>query len=592
MKRIKLILRKFSATFCLNLGFFLLFPNLAILSDANEKPNIVLVLVDNLGYGDFGFAGNMDVRTPNIDKFAREGIQFTRFYANPMCSPTRASLMTGRYFYRTGVIHTSRGGAKMHGDEVTIAEYLDKAGYATGLFGKWHLGDNYPMRQQDQGFKQVLSYKNSRIGQVPDQPNTYFHPKLYHNGKRIQAEGYCTDVFTDAAIDFIKQNRDRPFFAYIPYNAAHIDDEKVVGLLVDRKYSDPYEKMGYSEKTAKVWGMATNVDENFARLLVKLEELKIRDNTIVIFASEDGSGMAQKFIGFRTGMGDTLHGTNIGGIYEGDIRVPFLVQWPAYFKGGKKVNQIASHIDLLPTLLDACDLQIPERPVIDGISLLPLLKGEEENWKERMLFFQCHRGLTPQKYQHCVVVSRQYKMLGYPNTFNEENLQISLQDPYLELYDLLEDPGEENNISDKHPVTLKLLRIAYDFWFEDVKSTRQFTPGWIHIGSEIENPTYLCRYQDAVYYNGEPTGWPVIVEQAGKYEIEIKKEAIQEKGRLFVKIDNELVSKQLKEGTNKETFYIPKGQFKLNIWFKKDGELYYNPRGAEDTIGDVIIRRL
>jgi arylsulfatase A-like enzyme len=227
-------------TLGIGFGIFLLSPGLLSSAEPEEKPNIVLVMVDNLGYGDFGFSGNKEVKTPNIDNFAREGIQFTRFYANPMCSPTRASLMTGRYYYRTGVIHTSRGGAKMHGDEVTIAEYLNKAGYATGLFGKWHLGDNYPMRQQDQGFQEVLSYKNSRIGQVPDQPNTYFNSKLYHNGKRIQTEGYCTDVFTDTAIRFIEQNRNRPFFAYLPYNAAHIDDEEVVGLLVDRKYSDPY----------------------------------------------------------------------------------------------------------------------------------------------------------------------------------------------------------------------------------------------------------------------------------------------------------------------------------------------------------------
>jgi arylsulfatase A len=350
--------------------------------------------------------------------------------------------------------------------------------------------------------------------------------------------------------------------------------------------------MGYSDKTAKVWGMATNVDENFARLLEKLEELQIRKKTMVIFMSEDGSGQEQKYIGLRTGQGDTLHGTNIGGIYDGDIRVPFLVQWPAHLKGGKKINQIASHIDILPTLVGASGQQIPEQPDIDGISLMPLLRGQEKDWKDRMLFFQCHRGLTPQKYQHCVVVTTQYKMLGYPNTFNEENLQISLENPYLELYDLLDDPGEENNIADEHPVTLKSLRLAYDFWFEDVKSSRQFTPGWIHIGSDHENPSYLCRYQDAAYYNGKPTGWPVIVEKAGKYEIEIKKETPHDKGRMFVKIDNELVSKPLKEGMNKETFYIPKGKFKLNIWFKKESNLYYNPRGAEDTIGDVIIRRL
>jgi arylsulfatase A-like enzyme len=553
---------------------------------------LLSVTLNNLGYGDFGFSGNKKVKTPNIDKFAREGIQFDRFYTNPMCAPTRASIMTGRYPYRTGVIHTSRGGAKMHGDEITIAEYLNEAGYVTGLFGKWHLGDNYPMRPQDQGFSQTLWFKSGRIGQVPDYPNTYFNPMLYQNGEKVQTDGYCSDVFTDATIDFIEnRNGEKPFFIYLPYNAAHRANQEVVGKLVDEKYSDPYKKMGCSDETADVYGMATNIDENFGRLIEKLDELNLRSNTILIFTTEDGPG--QEFnAGLRSGEGDELSGCDAGAVYNGDIHVPFLVQWPRRFKTSRHIEQIASHIDILPTLLDAAGQKIPEQPVINGKSLLPLLNGEEQNWKDRMLFVQCHRGLDPQRYQNCAVITQDFKMVGYPNSFNERYLQISLDNPYLELYDLQNDPGETSNIAEKQPEILRLLKIAYDRWFDDVKSTRQFAPGLIHIGSGFENPTHLCRYQDASYYNEEPTGWPVVVEEGGKYEIEINRATPEGKGSLFLKIDDEQVSVPLNEGETKAVFFLPKGKFKLNVWFQEEGLLFHKPRSIEDPIGDVFIKRI
>ena len=181
------------------------------LSHAEERarPNIVLVMTDDQGYGDLGIRNNPHLKTPNLDQFAREGIQLDRFYCSPVCAPTRASLMTGRYYYRSGVIHTSRGGAKIHGDEVTIAERLKRAGYATGIFGKWHLGDTYPMRPEDQGFDETLWHRSGGIDQTPDKPNSYFDPSLRRNGQKVKGDGYCTDVFFDAAIDFIKVPRDK-----------------------------------------------------------------------------------------------------------------------------------------------------------------------------------------------------------------------------------------------------------------------------------------------------------------------------------------------------------------------------------------------
>jgi len=538
-------------------------------------------MVDNVGFTEFGINGNRMIKTPNLDEFAREGVQFNRFYCNPMCAPTRASLMTGRYYYRTGVIHTSRGGAKMHGDEMTIAEYLKKAGYVTGIFGKWHLGDNYPMRPQDQGFDSVLVHKSGRIGQVPDKPNGYFNPVLWSNGQRVKKQGYCTDIFFEAAADFIEHNRSKQFFIYLPTNVAHTSGE--VGLEVDRKYSEPYKAVGLDDRTAAVYGMITNVDDNVARLLGKLDELDLRRNTLIIFLTDDGS-VRIDVAGFR--------GRGQPSVYEGGLRVPCFVQWPAHLRTkGLKIDAIASHIDILPTLMDVCGVRLPAKPIVDGVSLLPLLEGRDIQWPERMLFFQCHRGLTPQRYQNCAVVTQRFKMVGYPDTFNDRKLETSRESPILELYDLSTDPGENNNVAARYPEVLANLRNAYDAWLDDVRSTRQFTPGYIHLGSDAENPTYLCRYQDGAYIDEQPTGWPVYIERSGEYEFNINRGPVAEKGRIYVRINDRTMSKPLDQGQTQAIFPLPAGKAKLNVWVQESAKAYV-PRSQEDTIGDVVVRRL
>ena len=545
-----------------------------------NKPNIILIMIDNVGFGEIGINGNNLIKTPNLDKFAHEGVQMTHFYCNPMCAPTRASLITGRYHYRTGVIHTSRGGAKMHGNEVTIAEYLKKAGYTTGVFGKWHLGDNYPMRPQDQGFDQTLVHKSGRLGQVPDKPNSYFDPTLWYNGKQVKKSGYCTDVFFDAAMDFISHRQNQPFFIYIPTNVAHTSTE--VGLQVHPKYSQPYKALGLDDNVATIYGMITNVDENFGRLIARLDTLNLRKNTLVVFLSDDGN-VSVNTAGFR--------GQGQPSLYEGGLRVPCFAQWPGRFPKGLRIDHIASHIDILPTLLAACNLEIPSRPIIDGINLMPSLEGRADNWPDRMLFFQCHRGLTPQRYQNCAVVTQRYKMVGYPGTFAQRKLKTSMEHPVLELYDLAVDPGEKNDVAKQQPEILAKLRQAYDKWFDDVKSTRQFTPGYIHIGSDAENPTYLSRYQDSAYIDQKPTGWLVNIERSGKYEFTINRGGSIKRGHMYVKLNNKKTSQPLKQGENKAIFSLDRCQTKLNVWIQEEGELYV-PRPTEDTIGDVIVRRL
>ncbi len=542
----------------------------------DERPNIVLILTDDQGYGDIGCHGNKTIKTPQMDRLAAESTEFTNFYTAPVCAPTRASLLTGRYNYRTGVIHTSRGGAKMHGDEITLAEILANAGYRTGIFGKWHLGDNYPMRAMDQGFQEVLVHRAGGLCQTPDLPNNYFDPKLWHNGKPGIYKGYCTDIFTNAAIQFIEENRDRPFFVYLPTNAPHTP------LIVSEEYTKPYEKMGLEPKLAKVYGMLTNLDDNLGRLLNVLKRLDLEKRTIVIFMSDNGSE------GMRYNFG--LRGQKFS-VYEGSIRVPFFIKWSGRIKAGRKINRIAAHIDIFPTLLQMCGIEVPKNVVIDGVSLLPLLDESVNDWPDRNLFFQFHRGMTPRRYQNCAVRSQKYKLVSVNSMVEELNpAQLPLE-PKFELYDIENDPGEKINIAAEKPQIIEKMRKAYDAWFESMRKTRDFRPGVIYIGTKYENPVHLCRYQDSHYVGGIPQGWPVRIVEAGKYEVAINRCGHVDKGRLFLKINDYTESHVLEHGTNTAIFNLPKTTGLLDIWFEEKGKkrvLFVK----NNTIGDVDIRRL
>lgn len=544
-----------------------------------EKPNIILIMIDNVGFPEFGINGNDLVKTPNLDGFAKEGIQFSRFYSNPLCAPTRASLITGRYYYRTGILHTSRGGAKMHGDEVTIAEILKEAGYTTGIFGKWHLGDNYPMRPRDQGFDETLIHKSGRLGQVPDKPNSYINPKLWENGQYVQKQGYCTDIFFNAAISFIQENQNNPFFIYLPTNIAHATSE--AGLEVPEEYFAPYIAQGLDQNKATVCGMINNFDENFGRLSSQINSLGIAENTLVIFLSDDGNVRVAE---------NRYKGSGYATPYEGSIRVPCFIQWSGEIRTKATVNQIANHIDILPTVLDAAGVKIPEDLKIDGKSLMPLLKSSDADWSDRNLFLQCERGLTPHRYKNCAVISDRYKLVGYPNTFEERDF-VPPDNPEFELYDLVSDPGETTNIAGEHPEIVNDLKAAYDIWFDDVKSTRQFTPGLIHVGSDAENPVYLCRYQDGSYVNRKPTGWALVVEQQGDYEITINRGESNGVGKFIVQYDSTCVIEPLKQNENHVIVSFNKGETFFNAWVEEAGEKY-TPRSNEDLIGDVTISRI
>ena len=530
-----------------------------------EKPNFIVILTDDQGYGDIGVHGNKQILTPNLDRFARDSVELTRFYVEPVCAPTRAALMTGRYHYRTGIVHTSRGGAKMHDEEITIAERLRDAGYRTGMFGKWHLGDNYPMRPMDQGFEQALWHKSGGIGQSPDAPNSYFDPRLWRNGEREQAQGYCTDVFFREAMQFITEHRDEPFFVYIPTNAPHTP------LEIAEDYWKPYADAGLDETTARVYGMVENIDVNVRLLTERLTELDLNDNTYVVFLSDNGPQQQRYTAGLRGRKSMS---------YEGGIRA--LSFWRGPGLEPKQVDRIAAHIDLAPTLLDYAGVEAPEG--LDGRSLRPLLEGEPSSW-DRTHFAQVHRGLQPKPYQNAAVETEHWKLVLGPGTFGDEAWTYE-NEPPMELYDIGADPGEERDVAGDHPEVVADLRARYERWFADVESERGFTPGVIHLGSDEENPAVLCRYQDSTFVDGKPTTWSVEVEQSGRYRLAMNVPD-DASGAIHVLWHGE---EQTAPGRSAE-FDLAAGEGPLDIWFQPDsGErLVWS---HNDPIGDVTVTRL
>ena len=477
-------------------------------------------MTDDQGYGDLGVHGNPIVKTPNLDQFARQSVEVNSFYVCPVCAPTRATLMTGRYNYRTGVTDTYLGRAMMHADEVTLAEMLRQAGYRTAIFGKWHLGDSYPMRPMDQGFEESLVHTGGGLCQ-PSGPydNSYFDPSLLHNGRRIKTEGYCSDVYVDGLLEFVTKHRDEPFFVYLPFNCPHGPYQ------VAEKYSKPYDDLNMKpddfpsighkrpnvpKNTAAVFGMVENIDENVGRILGRLDDLKLTDDTIVIFLTDNGPNGARYDAGMKA---------HKGSVYEGGIRTAFFIRWPRALEPGRKVKQAAAHIDVVPTLLEACGATRPQGVKLDGRSILPLLKGESVEWPERTLFFQWHRGDQPVMYRAFAARSATHKLV------HAGNLEPGT-DPAgvpFELYDMRNDPLEIKDIAAENPAIVKNLRWQYEAWLADVGRDHGYEAPKILVGTPHERHTILTR-QD---WRGPATSWApkglgyweIAVPSGGEFEI-------------------------------------------------------------------------
>lgn len=498
-----------------------------LLEAAPRPPNIVLIITDDQGYGDLSLHGNPHLKTPHLDRIGREGVQFTQFQVTPVCSPTRAGLLTGRYNYRTGVVDTYLGRSMMYPDEVTLAELLRDSGYRTGLFGKWHLGDNYPLRAIDQGFETALCHKGGGIGQPSDPPgNSYFDPVLQENGREVRLKGYCTDIFFERAIEFMENNRGRPFFAYIATNAPHTPLEVAEELVA------PFRAQDLDETTARVYGMVRNIDDNVGRLLAHLKRLDLEQDTLVVFLTDNGP--QQRRYNAR------MRGLK-GSVYQGGIRVPLFLRWPRLIKAGTTVEALAAQIDLVPTLLEACGLRPPRGLNLDGRSLLGLAAGREVVWPERTLFVQWHRGDAPEPFRNAAVRTSRFKLVDGK-----------------ELYDLVNDPGEEHDIAAAQPRMVAALRAAYERWLQDVSSTRGYAPPRIWLGTDFENPVTLTR-QDwrGPKASWEPGGlgyWEVEVRRKGRYDIRLRMAPAPANGVARFRLNNVALEAPVKQGATECVF--------------------------------------
>lgn len=424
-----------------------------------SRPNIILVMTDDQGMGDLSCMGNKVVKTPNIDRFHDKAIRFTDFQVSPTCAPTRSALMSGRVPFKNGVTHTIFQRERMALDTFTMSQALQSAGYTTGIFGKWHLGDEDAYLPGNRGFDEVLIHGSGGIGQVglgdfpPNKENLYFDNVLLHNDTIVQTKGFCTDLFFQSGLAWIKKQHEskKPYFAYIALNAPHAP------LVAPEKYTKRFLSLGYDKGTAGRYGMIENIDDNFGVLLEKLDEWKALDNTLVIFMTDNGA----------THLSGTLNGKKVqhfnanlkGGKnspYEGGTHVPAFWYWKGVLGGGLDVDALTAHIDMYKTFCELADVKLPAKmQELDGRSLVPLLENPKAIWPERELFIHCGRWNPGKrdtfKFVKCAVRDERWRFV------NNESL-----------YDISKDPSETIDVAGKHPEVIADLRKSYDQWWISV----------------------------------------------------------------------------------------------------------------------------
>ncbi len=428
-----------------------------------EPPNIVFVLSDDTGWGEIEAAGNPILKTPNLNRLYRESLRLTNFHVAPTCAPTRAQLMTGNHEFRSGVTRPSDPEYNMSPSAITLAEVLQSAGYATGLFGKWHLGTSQKYRPENRGFDMALTAPK-------DTQNGHYDPTLLRNGKEEQHSGYRTDIFFDEAMEWIEANRQRPFFCYVPTYNAHSP------LVVPEKYAAPYRNKGliatpppWNPKViydgADYYGMVANLDENIGRLLAFLEQEELLENTIFIYAGDNGHAMGGPVPtghSLETGFHDqsgALYNMGLRGAkdqpWDGGTRVPLFVRWPGHVRPGAEVDRVTGGIDLFPTLAEITGAEYSHS--IDGQSLVPLIEDPDAEVADRRIMVHCDflAGKTDEvKYVEYAVQTDHYRMVNGN-----------------ELYDHRTDPGEKKNIAEARPKVLAKLNAVYESWWDSVLPT-------------------------------------------------------------------------------------------------------------------------
>ncbi|TLV03943.1 sulfatase-like hydrolase/transferase [Dyadobacter luticola] len=493
----------------LQIIFFLLLGQVAFCqktTSQSRKPNIVFILSDDQGWGDLSINGNTNIRTPNIDRIGKEGARFARFYVAPLCAPTRAGLLTGRYHYRAGVSGVSNSKEFMNLNEVTLADLFKKAGYATGAFGKWHNGSQYPYHPNGRGFDEFYGFLSGHYA-------NYFNTMLDHNGEPERSKGYITDDLTDKALAFIEKNKSQPFVCYVPFNAPHspfqvpdkyYDRVKARGITMKTNSKNPEDL----EVTISALAMCENIDDNVGRILSKLEELKLTDNTILIYMSDNGpnSWRWNGDMKGRKGVAD-----------EGGVRVPFLIRWPGKIQPGKIVEGNAAYIDILPTLTDLAGVSAKGTKPLDGISLKPALTGAAPV-PERILFSSINKNRSVRK--------GAYLFSGGA------------------LFDISKDSTQQNDISGKEPELAKSLSNDLENWYAEMMKNvdtlrpipvgyRQFPKtvlpsqdavlhrskgGTLSYSASAPNSSWIANWSDTTSY----ASWNVEVNTAGRYRVNVQ----------------------------------------------------------------------
>jgi len=472
-----------------------------------RRPNLILVMTDDQGYGDLGCTGNPWIQTPNLDEFYVRAARCPDFHVSPLCTPTRGAIMSARNPLRNGAWATCWGRSILRRDETTMADVFAHNGYRTGMFGKWHLGDNYPYRPQDRGFETVVAHRGGGVGQTPDfWGNSYFDDTYFHNSEPVAHEGYCTDIWFDEAMAFIDESRDEPFFCYLATNAPHSP------YLVADEYADLY-RGDLDIPEPEFYGMITNIDENWGRLVALLDDLELAEDTILIFMTDNGSSagwVEQTGKGYNAGMRGRK-----GSYYDGGHRIPFFIRWPAGGIGGRDVRELVTHLDLLPTFVELCGLDEPDHKPWDGLSVAPLLRGESMALPDREVFLQYRQSTEPPRMWENGVMTRDWRLIGGE-----------------ELYYLPADPGQRNDVSEHYPGMVRRLRMAHEeFWAGIEPLLDEVCP--ISLGADEENPTRLCAMdvlgdvawnQPSIRAAQKSTGrWEVEVERDGHYRFELQR---------------------------------------------------------------------
>ena len=538
-----------------------------LLAKGRRRPNVIVILTDDQGYGDLACHGNTVIRTPNLDRLHGESVRFTNFHVDPLCSPTRSALMSGRYSARVGAWATVMSRNFLRRDETTMAQEFSANGYRTGIFGKWHLGDNYPYHPENRGFDEALTHRGGGVGNTPDAwGNSYFNDTYFRNGKPEKFTGYCTDVWFDNALKFVEANRRNPFFLYVPTNAPHSP------YRVPAEFSRPYRERGLNEQLANFYGMITNIDQNVGRLRGRLKELGLDQDTLLVWMTDNGTAAGTpgaaggSYGGFDAGMRATK-----GAPYDGGHRVPCFVSWPGGgIGGGRDAGVLASHFDLLPTFLDLAGLRRKGAKPLDGTSLGPVLRGKGE-LPERTLVVQTQQRDTPQKWTHSAVLTDGWRLVNGR-----------------ELYDIRQDPGQKNDLAAARPETVEQLRASYEKWWANV-SVRfgEYSP--IVVGAPQENPTLITAHdwhtdsiakvvwnQDFVRARVPGNGfWEIEAARAGEYEFTLREQPAEAKFAIpassaRLKVGGVERTAAMEAGATSVAFRVPleAGRARLETWLE------------------------